>query len=337
MDYDNIDFCLNMIYSYLNNKKDIVLEHINRKQITLEHIKKPESFDYTDIMKDLTYDGKYNNKHHYIKNRCRLIVGEYTNPLILDNGMVISYILSEIALNDKNPHICLPVFNFNIKNKIPKEVEKTKNTNYVSIVENYVETSVLSKFIELNKMTDIHWLVIIFQIFYALYKITEVYPNFRHNNLVFESVFICKYTGSEKYLYYTIDKKQYKIPNIGIICKLYNFDNSTIDETETYKFNPFYDIHSLLLSIYLYKELDSETKLFIESVIPEEHRYSSFLFLNEISLSLDIKTCKKLLENPFFTKYLNIDQSGGGHTYDESPTEFSENDNSSRMLVKYII
>ena len=75
-----------------------------------------------------------------------------------------------------------------------------------------------------------HWKVIVFQLLSVLSVIQNRYPSFRHNDLKANNVLIeltrldyenINYTNR---IIYNIGNKKYKIPDIGINIKLWDFD-----------------------------------------------------------------------------------------------------------------
>ena len=79
-----------------------------------------------------------------------------------------------------------------------------------------------------------HWKVIVFQLLSVLSVIQNRYPSFRHNDLKANNVLIeltrsdyenINYTNR---IIYNIGNKKYKIPDIGINIKLWDFDFACI-------------------------------------------------------------------------------------------------------------
>ena len=70
--YDNIDYCLNLLYeSIYNSKTDecYTFNTINKKEIILDDIKKSDNFNFTDVLTGkIKKMGIYNNRLHYKKD-----------------------------------------------------------------------------------------------------------------------------------------------------------------------------------------------------------------------------------------------------------------------------
>lgn len=117
----------------------------------------------------------------------------------------------------------------------------------------------LSEYIRNNyqTMTVETWTIIFFQVLFALAKIQEFYPTFRHNNLRATNIQINLAEPMDKSTRYYLGNKEFWVPNIYIQTKLWNFDfacidglvenkvnsNSTKKNNITKKENKYYDMN----------------------------------------------------------------------------------------------
>jgi len=119
----------------------------------------------------------------------------------------------------------------------------------------------LHRLITSRKLTDIEFLVILFQLFYSMITIQYYFPGFRHNDLKADNILVRTYPIiADHYYTYKIFGRDYHIPDIGIKLKIWDFDfsvsntiaNNKIDIKWSDEFgatndiNPIYDIHSFM-------------------------------------------------------------------------------------------
>ncbi len=359
--YDEIDFCLNTLYDFyynINENKCYKFKPIIKNQITINDIKKQVNFQPDDILKSkLTFIDKYNGKWYFKRSSptsypCILCIGKYDmkNSNFNDMGrgelinMAYHYILSEII--DKNfNHTLLPIMNFDIdydtlkKNNdiFEKYIEKDStdassiNSNYyVNILENYNPTETLRKYLLDNyKNIDTQqWRVIIFQILFALYKISLKMKNFRHNELNLDSIFVVANNKSGTNTAYKIGFIEFSVPNFGFDIKITNFNKSNSDDyfknksINKYSENPYYDVHYILQHILFFisdnNYKNDELIKFIYEIIPENIRANdknTFDGLDEFMFEFMplnyILPSNILKKNNFFTHFIikNMDLS----------------------------
>jgi len=279
--YDDIDFCVNTLhdFAYSKNKtqKCYKIKYIQKNNIQLNDIKKKNDFDYNNILKaEIKYIGK--NKSRYIFKRysdttypTMIRIGTYnqknSNINSMKRGelvnMIIPYIFSEFVLTEDLKFILFPIMNFDIIYKdlkkinpsVTKVIKSIKNDTvlYVQVLEHYFKLFTLKDFLNKNMkfFTIKHWKVLIFQILYALYKIGNKYPTFRHNSLDLDSIYVYKRKNGSGNIY-TILKKKYNVPNMGFEIKITNFDKSVVtnivDNIDTNKTseNLYYDVHYII-------------------------------------------------------------------------------------------
>jgi len=190
-------------------------------------------------------------------------------------------VLSYFVVNNQTPHIVLPIATFNTK--IHPFITLTKNgiigskkyDNFIKRYEDgdfYDDVSILisewadgSDLLEYlreqyTELTVKEWKVIFFQILSGLAIIQAKYPTFRHNDLKANNILIKKITQRSNFntYKYTINGKEYFVPNTGVRCKIWDFDfacipglveNAKVDADWTNKINikakghKFYDVH----------------------------------------------------------------------------------------------
>jgi len=307
--YDNIDYCLNMLYDFVYTRPSecYELKYVSSDQIQLDQLKKQLEFDVSSILKEkIVFEEKIGDKlifkrssstgypsmirvSLYSKNN--LNYNDLNREELID--MKANYLLSGLAINDIFKYVLFPIMNFDvklsdIKNKdVVDEINKNfKNidaddTLCIQVFEHYFKLRTLKDYLNENykKFKKLHWQVLVFQIIYALYKIQKTYPSFRHNNLNLESIYVYVKNESKETNQAKIGDILFDIPNMGFEIKITNFYKSYIDNTITNKNikateNQYYDIYSIInsISLYLTKNNIKEYSLltFIDEVIPEK-------------------------------------------------------------------
>ena len=207
-EYDHIDFRINVLYDAMYNKASTshyILKPIIKHNISLIDIKEPSSFDYSHIFEGSTikFTGKRNNKWEFKRTSesshpSTLLVGKYygsgnTNDMGRKElyNPAMHYMLSELALNENFKHSLLPLMFFDIspkdlkvKSEIMYSIIKddiNDNTRlFIFATEHYFKTESLKDYIknEFEIITMKHWKVLLFQIFYSLFKISERFQKY---------------------------------------------------------------------------------------------------------------------------------------------------------------
>jgi len=319
--YDNIDYCLNIMYDFVYNKSSdcYELNYTSKNNIDISQLKKSDNFDYKYVLNnDITF--VHNNKDKLVFKRhsktsfpTMMRVSMYdkdanTHNMNLDeiNDMKLNYIFSDLAINNIHKFIILPIFNFDVtydelkklnksmSDEIKKHYKDITNDNRlcIQIFEHYFKMKTLREYLDENikEMNIDMKKAMIFQVLYALYSLQKAYPTFRHNSLDLDSIYVYIKNGETQIeTRYNIDDKVYNIPNIGFEIKLTNFYDSTIKNI-TYKKkqeNSYYDVHYFLCSLLQYlKEklisIDFELNNFFDEIIPLKYRTK-----NKNNLGLD--------------------------------------------------
>ena len=287
--YDNLDFCLKILFDYQYNKNDECYEilGIDKNKVDIKDIKKQSSFNYGDIMSgNFKFMHAMENKIYFKRHNedtypCNVAISIYNdeNTNNMNSGelinMGISYLLGAYALNNNFKHILLPIFNFdmiygeikNINPEITKYIDKDTTDDTiicVNVTEHYFKMMTLKEFIKHNiKTINIKfWKVMIFQVLYTLYFISKELLQFRHNKLDLDSIMLYKTKTSsmDKSLrgIYKVGDTIFEIPDIGYIIKLCNFENSTTisyyknKDSDKNADNPFYDVHYFIHELIFY-------------------------------------------------------------------------------------
>jgi len=385
--YDNIDYCLEILYeSIYANKTDecYSINSINKKDIVIDDIRKDKDFNFSEVLTgNIKKMGIYNNRLHYKKensgNSYTIAIGFTNKKYNLNDllrpelyNMAMMYMGSEVVFEEKFNHILLPIMCFDIeKDKLEKIIstlqddfdklyEKDNNNMYVIVTEHFFKMMTLKEYLDKNIETITVYDIknIIFQIFITLIKLSERFNKFRHNNLNLDSIRLYFKEKSDDII--KISGMTYKIKNNNIEVKITDFDNS-YHQGEYIKNNnndillnnlntdnPYYDIHYIINSIYLYlkyNEKDNSQKLlkyftdFFNEIIPEKYRiedYKKFKGLDQDKYNKNqdiIFTALTIIKKNNIFKDFNIDNI-------ENTNEINQNRVSSLKMkesgIKYI-
>lgn len=166
---------------------------------------------------------------------------------------------------------------------------------------------------------------IITQVLYNLYKVQQIYPSFRHNDLHLGNVLVSKGGQIEGYSTYNVDGLKVLKKNIGVIAYVHDFGFTDFEQhpnekvrraSETFsewgivqKSNPMYDVHLFFNSLYQeFKNVYAftETKKMILELFHKDYLTSNSRFVKNNRLRPNIKhyipTIKQILEHPYFIK-----------------------------------
>jgi serine/threonine protein kinase len=230
-------------------------------------------------------------------------------------------LLSYFVRNRQTPHIILPITTFYtsidpflplVKNnkinnkKFEQFIERYENNEYypnVSIlISEWANSGDLLEYLKNNykTFTLLHWRVLFFQLISVLAIIHAKYPGFRHNDLKANNILVDKINQNDDEIYtYEINKQVYKVPNMGFLIKLWDFDFATIpgivdnskveaDWTNRINVKPiqnrYYDIHyffNTLIKKAFFPEIltdkcvPKKVKDFINRVVPDKYKSGS--------------------------------------------------------------
>ena len=314
--YDSIDFCLNMLYDFVYNKQNTTqcytTKRIQRNSVELLDLKKPDDFDYEEVLKgsDLKFEGlnhgraifkRYSKTSH--PSMIRIGVYDQGNKNLKDLqrseiiDMKLNFIFSEIAINDTYPWLLLPVFNFDISFKdlvttnklVADEFRKSQKETkiddetmlYVEVMEHFFKMMTLKEYLDQNakNLSTDGWKALFFYLLYPLYHITEKIPTFRHNKLDLDSIYLYTKKSSDKKQQFNIKDSIFEVPDIGIQAKITNFiDAYAKDIAQNPKVKSkedlYYDVHYLFhnLLTYLGEQMPFDLKQFFQDIVPEQLR-----------------------------------------------------------------
>jgi len=356
IDYSNIDFRLNTLYDYVyndNNTECYTIKPISKQNISLIDLKEPEDFDYSSIFENCSIKFiEYSNHRVHFKRTsdttypCTISIGKYETEKNVDDlsnpelmNIATMYILSELVINDKIKNILLPVMYFDTTIKELSKINENMAISlkdqfnnddklYCLITEHYFKMESLRTFINNNKDISLEqWKSICFQVLFALYKITERLPNFRHNMLNIDSIKIYrKKENKSTREMFRLKKDNYEILTAGLEIKITDFDKSYIkgyqtnpDETinnivsddenieintnNIEEDNPYYDVYYFFnkLSLYLHKinyNILPELQKFFDSVLPKQENN-----IHNILIPINI-----IKNNIFFENFLENEE-----------------------------
>lgn len=364
--YDNLDFLLNIYYDLVyhkNPEKDYRLEPISRKNIEMIDLKKPSDFDSSYIFSgDFKYLGFRNGRLHFKRKSktggypCELSIGFYETNNVTNTSkgilydVAMMYMISELVVNEKFKHSVLPVMLFDmkyddLKQKIPDIDKYVTKYNmkcdehciaYCLITEHFFEMMSLREYLEKNaaNMSEIDWKILFFQVFFALYKISDRMTQFRHNHLDLDSIVVyIKSSADETSIIYKVGDTKFSVPNVGFDIKLADYDMaSTLDYlTNTSvgkkKYNDYYDVNYFTEYLYLWLTENSikvpKTILgFIKDIVPDEmtdKNVKTTANFNGMDESIDhkdmdnIKTIPAIIlkKNKFFNEFIQSSVGAG--------------------------
>lgn len=161
------------------------------------------------------------------------------------NDNLISYVLSELVLNNKSSNILLPIVNLQInlldiqtilsKISIPSSFEKYISLNKKKIVnlqirEGYFNLTTLRMYINDN---TINYKTLLFKIIYTLAIICNKYKYFSHNKLNLDNIFVYinKYFMTKELDKFKMNDTMYYLPNEQYEIKITNFEESNLIKT----------------------------------------------------------------------------------------------------------
>ncbi len=285
--YDDLNFCINLIDDFIDNRTKYKVEPIVINEIKLNNILKEEIFDYKKILDNLEFYKIVNDKNVYFAKNYEVHISKYTGKITnlstkQNIGILYNYIFSEFLTQHNLDNILLNLMNFTVVKNTLKNVSNLDNFDdndelLISIYYNKSET--LSDFLKSNKNND-NIKKIFFIVLFSLYKFSSKLKNFRHNNLNLDSIRITKTK---------LKKNTFNIGDIKFSfdfdfdVRITDFENSSSTNISNFlsinnrNENPFYDVHYFLSAFMNFvhnNNYDVNDKIihFIESIIPEKYR-----------------------------------------------------------------
>ena len=89
--YDNVDFCLNLLNEYVYNRKTYKYVLKEKKNISLIDLKKDKEFNFLHIFK---------SKHKYLFNNKKILIYKrYNNynSIIKESTFIYSFLINELT------------------------------------------------------------------------------------------------------------------------------------------------------------------------------------------------------------------------------------------------
>ncbi len=271
----------------------------------------------------------------------------------------INTILTNLFLKKVTPHICVlygatefmepkhsELIKAFVKRYKYKDRECLMDLSKILMTE-WADLGELSDFIDDNKKgwSIETWRGLFFQLLAMLALIQEHYPTFRHNDLSMSNILVQKTrlgdTNDTKkgYYKYTINGKEYLVPDIGFRVLLADFDyasikelgitNEKLDNKHTKRFgavtepNRSFDSHMMLnwinmwtLRLYRYEDGELDGALgavrdFLYGIIEEKFRGDKSRYVNHTRLRNGARVVEELIPvnvlegNAFFEVYRN--------------------------------
>lgn len=168
------------------------------------------------------------------------IYKEFTKEFILTNKTphLLFYIKSEKTISLNKKYYCfLELLKSNISsylNTLPPTSLNTLPKDFSYIIMEYANGGSLGDYIRDNIKRDNlaeNIEIFLFQLKFTLYIIYLTYPKFRHNDLSCENILLSYSSNHQEGFYlYKINENIYKIKNIGYQIRLYDFDQSDLNE-----------------------------------------------------------------------------------------------------------
>ena len=322
---DNIDNRAELIYDYIYNhnekkykKYSISLQNINKDDIKLSDSK----YWINNILNNnITFIKNINNIFLFKRNN-NLPLNIFLYPLDdnnLDNlhsqnnmNAVMSYILSELSINNKTRHLLLNLLNIDINSNDIKqflikypEIDVVDLLKYkkigLSVTEHFFKMKTLEEVLKENKFTDEKYQVLFFQILHTLSVIQKEYPDFRHNQLHPNKIY-CYFKNKQNS--YSSENIIFNVPDIGFDIKLYHYDKSIIysrwdnqDLTDNEKIvNKSYDWLTFINTLDI-KKLPPLTKSFVNEMLKLNINKESVIPINLILSHNYFNSLKKNISN----------------------------------------
>ena len=256
----NLEDKINLLHNFVyDNKNTNITDLIIDKNIPIENIKfSHKNINLVDKIYSEAFKGNFRFVN-YIPGTNTMIINRLGNyPLTffispykkekdarkksnsMNNDSGISYLLSPLVINKLVPNLLLPIVNMDLRfsqisnilvpltsyKNFSKKIKKGKYSNLISvrIRENFYKKQNLTNYLgNSNLKKKITLKPILFQILYTLDKINEIYPNFRHNSLEPDHIYLYKSRKSTKY---NINNKSYLIKHNNNLVKIGHFEKS---------------------------------------------------------------------------------------------------------------
>ena len=364
--YDNIDFCINLLYDYMykkNRETCYKFNHIYKQNVKLIDIKKDSSFDPLSVFYKASFDYEGITNDRYVFERrsenssfsTTVEFALYPDQTQINNihkspllNSAIMYILSELSTFSEGGNFLLPLMCFDIElGKIEKLNKKLyeklqeilpKKTTILNVIitERYFKLKTVKEFIDdnINDLQSIDWKNLLFQILYGLYKANNEHKYFVHGDLTCDNIKLYLVPEDKKIYRYKVSNINFDIQNNGVLVKITNFDKSELYQFNTDKIDQsrlYEDITKFFIN--LYEVIEKHKKK-----IPDE--IFEFIGLQKTKKNdiVNFDLMDILKKNNFFTEFIIKDQMSESNTprkaesgrlsvkYPKSPDEESDED-----------
>ncbi len=283
--YDNLNYCINLIDDFIDNRTKYKVDPIVINEIKLENILKEENFNYEKILDNLKFDKIVNNKNIYFGKNYEVHISKYdskiTNLSTKQNiGLIYNYIFSEFLTQNNLDIILLNLMNFSVLKKDIKldNLDNFNNDDILLVSIYYNKSDTFTEYLK-NGLSDDDMKKIFFMVLFNLYKFSAKLKNFRHNKLNLNSIRLIK---SNKKVNFNIGDIKFSF-DTNYDVKITDFENSSSNNLSNFlsidnqEENPFYDVHyffSAFMSYIKREKINVNDSIihFIESIIPIKYR-----------------------------------------------------------------
>ena len=179
---------------------------------------------------------------------------------------------------------------------------------------------------EIDYVFKVRLKAVLTQLLYNLYKIQQLYPSFRHNDLHSRNVLVSEEGKIGGYSTYTVGKKKILKKNIGVIAYVHDFGFTDFDQLPNDQIrlstsgsldeyglkvgsHPLYDVHFLFNDLYnTFENVPSfqETAKMIKSVFPMKYLKQKSTVVSKSRLRGNVvhklPTIEQILNKKYFIK-----------------------------------
>ena len=182
--------------------------------------------------------------------------------------------------------------------KLKKLINPDLNILNFRLRERYFDETSLTDYISTN---NCNFKNLIFQVIHTLAIIQNKYPNFRHNDLSVDNIFIYKKVKEGLINNYIFKGKKYYVPS-NFDIKIGNFESASLNDKKNKYYDIFYFLKSLLDKIGNLSDKCSELSDFMNRILPIEFRNQEKMLKNNVELI----TAEKLLEDKYFDSFVKV-------------------------------
>ncbi len=242
----NLKEKINLLYEFLYNNnlkncfnvKKIIVDKIVKDDVIISSSELSTKLVKQLLLQNIQFSENINNSLIFkgFNDNYSIIIKISFNENENYNDCLLSYILSQLVLNNITKHILLPIINFETKKEnielilklTDKIINKSSKKCFISIRENYFDSFSLEKYFSYKKNID--WSIILFIMIHTLLIIRLNFPKFKHNMLTLNSIFIHENESINNI--YDYKDTNFILPNFNYNIKIGNFEKSTISNDE---------------------------------------------------------------------------------------------------------